>query len=652
MVRREPPFRIGSYAGIVADVAHSQWLWATIVILAMLLVVMPWRPGMPAQNLDAAWVLTLVHAFDARLQWGPDLTFVYGPLGFVQLGIYSPHSYAWTMSISAFVLTLLGLLYFRLLRRVPFVLGAATIAIILSAGSVWREAIYGSAAIVVGLTLCEPEAGELEYLALALLCGPISMMKFSYFISISAVYLIATAYRALRWRQYPLPMALWMIAALAAYLISGQHLSSLPEFLRSSFDMSAGYGEAMQTFGSHGDVYRFALMAGALVVILALNEYQRDGAWALFPIAIIAMVVLVIAKDGFVRHDDGHQRVAVPLLLTTVALCCAWTARRWVNNAAVALLAVTFAIFETTMPGNLLADARGNATAIHQMLKGSANLTAQYQYHLASIRTAWPLPVVSGDADIYSFGQSALIASGNRVRMRPQFQSLTAYTRYLIERNVDFLRSPAAPSTIFFDVQPIDHRLVAFEDGASWPELLTRYDITDDTHQFLRLDRRSTPRTYTMAPLLQRTIRLGEELQIYKPGDSLIWARIDLRKTLLGKLLTMASKAPLLMLDVTMRDGTMREFRILPAAAAEGFLLSPIVTSRIDFAALGLPELRSYLAKWQVVSIRVDPRPFARLSYRDEVPITLEQLELRGASPTLPSSLSAAVRDFESTRRY
>ena len=53
----------------------------------------------------------------------------------------------------------------------------------------------------MGLTLCEPEAGELEYLALALLCGPISMMKFSYFISISAVYLIATAYRALRWRQ-------------------------------------------------------------------------------------------------------------------------------------------------------------------------------------------------------------------------------------------------------------------------------------------------------------------------------------------------------------------------------------------------------------------------------------------------------------------
>ncbi len=619
----------------------------------MLLVVMPWRPGMPAQNLDAAWVLTLVHAFDTRLQWGPDLTFVYGPLGFVQLGIYSPASYPWTMSISAFTLALLGLLYFRLLRRVPFILGAPIMVIILSAATVWREAVYGSAAIVVGLTLCEREAGLSEYVALALLCGPVSIMKFSYFISISAVYLIATAYRALRWRRYPLPMALCIAAALAAYLISGQHLSSLPEFLRSSFDMSAGYGEAMQTFGAYLDIYRFALMAGALALILIYNEYQHDGAWALFPAGIILFVVMVIAKDGFVRHDDGHQRVAVPLLLTTIALCCAWTSRRRTNFAAVALLAAIFAIFETTMPGNLFAEARSNATAIHQlMLGGTANLKAQYGNQLAAIRSSWPLPAVTGDTDIYSFGQSALIASGNRVHMRPQFQSLTAYTRYQIERNVDFLKSPSAPATIFFDVQPIDYRFPAFEDGASWPELLTRYDITADTHQYLRLDRRSTPRTYTMAPLLRRSIQLGEELRIDKPGDSLIWARIDLRKTLFGKLLTMASKAPLLMLDVTLRDGTTRHFRILPAAAAEGFLLSPIVTSRIDFLALGSPELRSYLAKWQVVSIRIDPRPFARLSYRDEVLVTIEKLELNGAAPMLPVSLGTEVRDFESGRRY
>ena len=202
--------------------------------------------------------------------------------------------------------------------------------------------------------------------------------------------------------------------------------------------MSAGYGEAMQTFGSHLEAYRFALLAGALLVILTLNEYQRDGVWALFPGAIISFVVAVIAKDGFVRHDDGHQRVAVPLLLTTVALCCAWTSRRRINYAAVVLLVVVTAVFETTMPCQLVAEARGNATAIGHLMNGTSNLNAQYENCLAAIRSNWPLPAVTGDADIYSFGQSALIASGNRVHLRPQFQSLTAYTQYLIERNVSF----------------------------------------------------------------------------------------------------------------------------------------------------------------------------------------------------------------------
>jgi hypothetical protein len=649
-------------------VIRSKYFSAASLIILMLFFLMPWKPCMPYRNLDSSWIQTLTYAFQARLQYGPDLAFVYGPLGFVQLDEYSPTTYPWLLAIRAAVLVLLGFFYFRLLRPLPSIVGAALAVTIVTAATFSREAAFGSAAVVAALVLSEADADAeiVDYLGLALLCGAVSLMKFSYFITISAVFLINALYRALRWREFPVPLALWTVAAFVGYLLSGQHLGSLPEYFRSSFSAATGYGEAMQLFGPPLEAYRFCLLATALLALAAFNGYRDDSAWAIFQVCVLCLVVIVIAKEGFVRHDEAHQRAAVPLLLTTIALCSASMCRRRIDVPALALFLVATCLFFPTVAGVLaqngtrsldaeyaclffptvagpqefLAGATRNVTAIRELAQnGTRSLDAEYEAALARIRSAWPLPRVSGDADIYSYEQGVLLASGNRYHPRPAFQSVTADSKYLIERNVDFLKPPSsAPATIFFDVQPIDGRLAAFEDGASWPELLTRYDITDDTSVFLRLDRRSFPRSYTRSPLLRTTIHLGDILKIENGNVSLLWARIDLQKSMAGAMLAMLIKAPILNLEVTLHDGTSRSFRILPAAAAEGFLLSPIVESRLDFLALDRSELHGYLAKKQVDQIRVAPLRFARMAYRSKVPIMFEKLELKGGSPSAGSN--------------
>src|SRR5208282_828351 len=436
----------------------SRYFFAAILIIAIMFLLMPWTPWMPHRNLDSSAFQTFTYAFQAHLQYGPDLTWTYGPLGFVQVDEYSPATYPWMIAIRALVLVLLGLFYFKLLRQLPFVFGAALAVTIIAAATYSREAAFGSAAIVAALVLSEPEAGIVDYVGLAILCGAISLMKVSNLITISAVDVITALYRALRWREYPLPLALWALAVFVVYVLSGQHLSSLPEDLGSSFSAVAGYGEAVQTYGPLQDAFRFCLLAAALLVTLALNGYRRQDAWVVFPLCAVALVVIVIAKDGFVRHDEGHQRVAVPLLLTTIALCSAWMSRRRVDVAAAILFLFAAGLFLVTTPASreLLASATRNVVAIRELVKnGTRNLDAEYQSALASIRSAWPLPRVSGDADIYPFDQNVLFASGNRYHPRPAFQSYIAYTRYLIERNVDFLKSPSAPATIFFNVEPI-----------------------------------------------------------------------------------------------------------------------------------------------------------------------------------------------------
>jgi hypothetical protein len=121
--------------------------------------------------------------------------------------------------------------------------------------------------------------------------------------------------------------------------------------------------------------------------------------WAIFLVCALCLVVIVIAKDGFVRHDEGHQRVAVPLLVTTIALCSAWMCRRRIDVPASALFLVAAGLFFLTVTGpqELLADATRNFAAIYQLAQnGTRSLDAEYNGALGKIRSAWPLPQVSG----------------------------------------------------------------------------------------------------------------------------------------------------------------------------------------------------------------------------------------------------------------
>ena len=62
---------------------------------------------------------------------------------------------------------------------------------------------------------------------------------------------------------------------------------------------------------------------------------------------------------------------------------------------------------------------------------------------------------------------------------------------------------------------------------------------------------------------------------------------------------------------ITSDRGPARRFRILPAAARAGFLLSPLVVTNADFERLF--DARGRAALPHVRSITIEPEPFARL---------------------------------------
>src|SRR5262249_29679991 len=152
-----------------------------------------------------------------------------------------------------------------------------------------------------------------------------------------------------------------------------------------------------------------------------------------------------------------------------------------------------------------------------------------------AIRDANPIPVTTGSVDVYPFKLSVPIAYGLLYNPRPVFQSYSACTPLLAQMNAAHLRSPRGPHSILFDVQAIDNRLPALEDGLSWPLLLTQYNLTDASGAFLLLQRAARPRAFQLEPLAHLTVGLGSPIAVPDFGAEAIWATVDIEPTLLGR---------------------------------------------------------------------------------------------------------------------
>jgi hypothetical protein len=212
----------------------------------------------------------------------------------------------------------------------------------------------------------------------------------------------------------------------------------------------------------------------------------------------------------------------------------------------------------------------------------------------ASIRDEDTVPVVppGADVDLYPFQLSGLFAQRVRWNPRPVFQSYAVYTPALARLNADHLRGADAPHEVLFSISPIDYRLPALEDGASWVPLLEGYRITgyDALHDYLRMrHRQSAVRLGSSERPLRLHGNLGRRLDL--PDERTGWlATFDVHPSWKGQLRNLLWKTPSMLITLTLEDGRELQFRFVPEMAAGQFLLSPFVQNARNFAGLAAPN--------------------------------------------------------------
>jgi hypothetical protein len=597
MVRERLASTLGALRGALANP-----LLGTLVVFAVLSVVLvPWQPFMPASGLDPSWKSVIEWAFLEDKRFGRDIVFTFGPLGFLYGGQYHPSLYPLQLLFwEAFALLAAASLG-RYWARTPVWLSAGLVLSLVVAAGYQRDQWLFLLPLLAALQAIDAREQGRPWITAGLVAMTIvaGLSKFTVFLAAVALFAVADLLRASVLRSLPVLVPTLLAGSWVLFGFANGSWD-WPSYLLASFEIASGYSAAMQVNGPTVEIFStigFSLAVVAVAYLTPVADNRRDWLERSAVSVAFGILAFLLFKAGVVRHD-GHILITAGGVILLAAIA-AWRAsyhkaNRWIQAAAAITLALAvWSLLE--MPGRLWRG--GGPLEVAESLtrqRISAAAAAAYSvvfgdalggFEIArsgaehAIRAKTPLPALDGTVDIYNWDQADVLAHGLDYSPRPVFQSYSAYTPGLVKKNVDHLVGDSAPDYVLFDLQTIDNRLSALEDGASWPSLWSRYDAVELTgHHVLLARRQGADRPMVWGDPRVAEIGWGQPLSLEPlASDGCAWAEVNIGSTLAGRLLTTAFKAPMVELELELADGSKVKRRFIPGMGETGFLLSPYV---------------------------------------------------------------------------
>jgi hypothetical protein len=574
-------------------------------LLLVLVLAVPWRgyfdginspeavpPPAAAENYDASartllqrgewWrmepdysALQVMHRGFAESRDFRGLLYTLGPWGFLYKG-YDPATYYWTIAGWMLLVAAFWWGSADLTREMPPAMQALWWAALLSLlGAYSRELlVLLLAPLLIVSTARKNDQQPPSEIAVAVALALASWIKLSSLLMNVLVVAILAGADVLRHRRVPRFAVAYLVALVAFWIAAGQPLTGLPGYLRALLEITAGYTEGASREPDSHLTTMTAVIFAALIFAAALKLWRKP---APLHIAAASLAGLALIKAGLVRHDPVHDFLSSFAMAGFGLFLLPEMAVRFPKRRA-AIVAL-FAVFVCVQAAPLWPSAYAAGEQIVAALnpvRQKMRSDAQHASDVVRIRTNYPIPPLRGGADLFTIRQSILLASGTEYRPRPLFQSYVAWSPALSQRNAAFLRSDDAPEWVLAEVWAVDEHLPAVEDARAWPELLARYDAVARAPTMVLMRRSRAPRTVQLRPLATVDAKWGERADLPRSSHPL-WVKMELAPTLAGRLVSFVYKGPEVRVNLSVEGGGEPGYRLIPAAAADGFLLSPII---------------------------------------------------------------------------
>ena len=621
---------------------------------ALLGAYMAFRPlNMAMPNADD-WQTVLGEAASLGFIVGDDIVFTGGPLSSLYTGYADEHLFWLKLGLRFLLMITLAWSIVSIAtanrRPVAGVLFGLGLAVCSFPNDMLLMSLPLLTALIAISKVDQPLDLPVFYLGI-LSTAAVTLAKFTAAPFAVVAFLLVDLLR-LSYRRFPVYLVTYAAATFLLFSVVARSTSFL-SYLTGSFSVAAGYTEAMFSNGWPLEFGSFLALAAVLIGAILYSEWRAFRAGVLpLPVALARVAVLlayifIAWKEGFVRHDShsltGWTGLGIGAL-TYATIAPHAGEEGWRGSRCVVVLGVILgycALF-LIVPG-FLAHYMGwdVATLAERYAKVvpwriaetkeffSNPLAWRARVHkskleaFASVRQRRQLPRLIGTVDSIPSIQTNIIANGLHYQPRPSFQEYGTYTATLIELNRRSIVEHG-PDYLLFKTSPIDGRHPATTEGALWPEIIRHYAPYSQTSDLLVLKRRPLALFGSvLGPEIGFGTTFGRDIRLPDtPNPQFMTATI--RKTRLGYLADLLWHPTLVEMKVTYADGHVQVYRVVPAIAEAGFLISPLVTTTGDFLALvtGQPE---DLAR-KVSGLRFQTSPLGTWLYRPEIDLTFRAI--------------------------
>jgi hypothetical protein len=557
-----------------APLAGRTRFWAIAVGLA--LVTWPVSDGAsrtvelglkPGFDASGAAALHLAHSLG--LEFGSELIFHYGPLGFLNdpVLVYGPTSALAFVYAAAVQLALTASVLLFALRKYGLL---AAVAITWVVAAIAPEAVAPAELVpFIVFLLCmaaiqgfvRPRFQRRLVVLGGLVAGAHLLVKLDTGVAMLAVLAVCSwALPPGRWRSELLLAGSFLLGAAAGWLAAGGGADAIGDFLRASRELVSGYADATAIEKSHKWDYPAAVVLAALVTVVVVRSVKPPQR-AVFGLAIGVFAFLQF-KHAFVHHDPFHAH-AFFLAAVVVPLALWWPERRWsrlgLATSGVALVVLLASIVGL---GPLLKSTDGvrafrdPVSAVSDGARQALTLASgkrrreEMDEARRRIRREYPLsPAVRGmlaghSVHVEPWEVTVAWAYGLDWRPVPVFQPYNAWSDYVDDLSADHLRARRAPERILRLEPPVDldDRNPDFESPAYVAAMLCHYRPLHTAARTQVLERVGS-RCGAPRRIGSATARAARPVRVPGAGPrDLVYATIDIPKRLVDRVRDLAFK--------------------------------------------------------------------------------------------------------------
>jgi hypothetical protein len=607
----------GGWASALAESWNRGRLWArsravltSTPFLGVVVALASWNVsafGAPGIGLDTSWQTGLYMGTHQGLEFGSQIAWTYGPLGFldVPLIVYDDLSslqfvYSSMLHV-VFALSLVWVLRPRFGATIAVVATFLTSIVfspidsMLVLAALWCFAALSEDAPPFARWLVVFGGGAVAAVEVLTKLNPGLPVA-----GLVAITICAMNGRQRKW-NIPLFAGTFAVTVSALWVASGQGLGNVGDYARVSTQIVSGYSQAM---GAEGSGLEWQVPAGAVaigILVFSTLAPTRDLPWSrrMVLLLMLGVILFPLYKVGFVRHDDNHAAIFFSTSFGIGIAVLPTLERRWIAAPAIAVLAA-LAVPALPEGSSVNFDPIGHLRTLEQQTRtlidpkkrdylagvARALMTDTYRLDRRTLdllrgRTVHVDPWEAGVAWAYRLDWDPL----------PLFQDYGAYTTELDEANGQALESPSGPERVLrentalvdpsYPAPTIDGRYPAWDPPAAAVSMLCNFEALRSTRRWQVLGRvsdRCGPRR------LIRSVdtRFGATIEVPKPHgrDEVVIAAIH------GAGVAGAESLRTLVYRATSRyvviNGAQR-YRLVPGTAADGLLVN--TPSSVDFPA-------------------------------------------------------------------